>query len=202
MRNSKTMFIGISLLLIIMLTACGNTKKLTLTSENIQKVFNNTFNVGIYSISDQNESISAIFNAKQNIPKSKAKEELTQVEGTLHKNFTISNSNSIDIEVKGRTLIQDDYGKIQIGQIPEINISVPIIYLNDYSMSTKFNLLSPVENSKITATDPEDGDLTSKIKLKNSNVLTEIGTHTLIYEVTDSNGNTVTNNELTITVKK
>ena len=202
MRNSKIMFIGISLLLIIMLTACGNTKKLTLTSENIQKVFNNTFNVGIYSISDQNESISAIFNAKQNIPKSKAKEELTQVEGTLHKNFTISNSNSIDIEVKGHTLIQDDYGNIQIGQIPEINISVPIIYLNDYSMSTKFNLLSPVENSKITATDPEDGDLTSKIKLKNSYVLTEIGTHTLIYEVTDSAGNTITNNELTITVKK
>ena len=202
MKNSKIMFIGISLLLIIMLTACGTTKKLTLTSENIQKVFNNTFNVGIYSISDQNKSISAIFNAKQNIPKSKAKEELTQVEGTLHKNFAISNSNSIDIEVKGHTLIQDDYGKIQIGQAPEINISVPIIYLNDYSMSTKFNLLSPVENSKITATDPEDGDLTSKIKLKNSYVLTEIGTHTLIYEVTDSSGNTVTNNELTITVKK
>jgi len=202
MKNSKIMFIGISLLLIIMLTACGTTKKLTLTSENIQKVFNNTFNVGIYSISDQNKSISAIFNAKQNIPKSKAKEELKQVEGTLHKNFAISNSNSIDIEVKGHTLIQDDYGKIQIGQIPEINISVPIIYLNDYSMSTKFNLLSPVENSKITATDPEDGDLTSKIKLKNSYVLTEIGTHTLIYEVTDSNGNTVTNNELTITVIK
>lgn len=54
---------------------------------------------------------------------------------------------------------------------------------------------------KITAKDREDGDLTSKIKLKNNDSLTKIGTQTLTYTVTDSDGNIVTS-DLDIEITK
>lgn len=59
-----------------------------------------------------------------------------------------------------------------------------------------------MQDSKITSTDLEDGDLTTKIKLINRDALNKIGKQTLIYEVTDSDGNTAINNGLNITVKK
>lgn len=59
-----------------------------------------------------------------------------------------------------------------------------------------------MQDSKITSTDLEDGDLTTKIKLINRDALNKIGKQTLIYEVTDSDGNTTINNGLNITVKK
>ena len=62
--------------------------------------------------------------------------------------------------------------------------------LPKYSMSTKFNLFNPIKGATVTATDDEDGDITNKVKLKNSEVLTKLGKQTLIYEVIDSDGNT------------
>lgn len=207
MKNSKIILIAIFLLIIAMLTACGSiipTKKLALTRANIQKVFVNTYGVEIYLLDSPNKSISANFYPKTDIPKDKVKDALTQIKSTLHKNFDISNNNIIEIDIKEHTLIKDNNGKIQIGDLPQINIQEPTFYIpQTYFMSTKFNILTLNRaDMKITATDYEDGDLTNKIKLKNSNVLTKIGTQTLIYEVTDSNGNTVTNNDLTINVTK
>ena len=69
-------------------------------------------------------------------------------------------------------------------------------------MATKFNLLNPSEHVKVTAKDVEDGDITNKIKLKNSDVLTKIGEQKLNYEVTDSDGNTITNNDLKLQITK
>lgn len=214
MKNSKIILIAISLLIIATFVGCSNIsggirpKKLELTKENIQKVFSEKYKVGVYSIDNESNkpiSISVNFGSKNYVPKNKAKEELAQVESTLHKNFTISNLNIIDIELKGQhTLIKDNYGKIQIGDIPQINIQEPTFYIPQaYPMYTKLNILTlNRDNIKITATDYEDGDLTNKIKLRNSNVLTKIGKQTLIYEVTDKDGNTVANNDLTIEITK
>ena len=207
MKNSKIILIATSLLIIAMFTACGSilpTKKLALTKENIQKVFVNAYGVEIYLLDSPNKSISANFYTKTDIPKDKVKDALVQIKSNLHKNFDMSNNNIIEIDTKEHTLIKDNKGKIQIGDLPQISIQEPTLYIPQmYSMSTKFNILTlNRDDMKITATDYEDGDLTNKIKLKNSNVLTKIGKQTLIYEVTDSDGNTITNNDLSIEVTK
>ncbi|EUJ28749.1 putative peptidoglycan linked protein [Listeria grayi FSL F6-1183] len=78
------------------------------------------------------------------------------------------------------------------------NNSQPIINANDKTIKVgdTFNPLSGV-----TATDEEDGDLTSKIKVIVNTVNTAVaGTYTVTYSVTDSDGNTATKT-ITVTVK-
>ncbi|MBC6309403.1 DUF5011 domain-containing protein, partial [Listeria sp. FSL L7-1582] len=54
--------------------------------------------------------------------------------------------------------------------------------------------------TNVTATDAEDGDLTSKVKVLSSNVNTEVpGTYSVVYSVTDSDSNTTTKT-ITVTV--
>ena len=184
-------------------SAASNTKteKLALTKENVQKVFATQYDVGINSILVEHKSFSGVFISKKDIPKDKARETLKEIENTLHKNFDISNDNLIDISRNGHTIIKNDSGKIQIGEAPLIEIQEPLDF-HKYSMATKFNLLNPTKNVQVTAKDVEDGDITSKIKLKNSEVLTKIGEQKLIYEVTDSDGNTETNNAFKIEITK
>lgn len=200
MKKKNIILIATSLLLIIVLTACG--EKLELTKTNIQKTFNNKYDVEVNSINSTNKSISAIFNSKKDIQKDKANENLTQIKNTLQKKFDISNSNSIEIKLNKHTLIKDSYGKIQIGENPKIIVKESLSPIRPvYSISNKFNLLNLDQyNIKVTATDYEDGNLTNKIKIKNNDVLTKLGTQTLIYEVTDSDGNNVINNALKIEV--
>lgn len=184
-------------------SASSNTKteKLALTKENVQKVFATQYDVGINSILVEDKSLSGVFISKKDIPKDKAKETLKEIENTLHKNFDISNDNLIDISRNGHTIIKNDFGKIKIGEAPLIEIQEPLDF-HKYSMVTKFKLLNPSKNVQVTAKDVEDGDITSKIKLKNSEVLTKIGEQKLIYEVTDSDGNTETNNAFKIEITK
>ena len=200
MEKKKIILIAISILLITILDACG--QKLELTKVNVEKVFSNKYDVGVTSINDTNKSISAIFSSKKDISKTKAKDTLTQIQNTLSKKFVMSTNNTIEIDVKGHTLIKDNYGKMQIGEDPKINIKESLYPITPiYSMSHKLNLLKLDEyNIKVTATDYEDSDLTNKIIIKNKDVLTKLGPQTLIYEVADSDGNTVTNNKLKIEV--
>ncbi len=75
---------------------------------------------------------------------------------------------------------------------PVINASNKTIKVN-----TEFNELQDV-----TATDKEDGDLTSKIIIKENTVNTSTpGTYKVIYEVTDSKNKTTTK-EITVVVEK
>ena len=53
----------------------------------------------------------------------------------------------------------------------------------------------------VTAKDQEDGDLTSKIKVKENTVKTTKGTYKVVYEVTDSKGKTTTK-EIRVVVKE
>ena len=53
----------------------------------------------------------------------------------------------------------------------------------------------------VTARDEEDGDLTSKIVVKENTVKTTRGVYKVVYEVTDSKGKTTTK-EITVTVKE
>lgn len=205
----KLIMAAVSISILFSITGCSSSasnntetksEKLALSKANVQKVFADKYEVGSYSSSSN--SIQIDFNTITNIPKNKARETLKKVEDTLHKNFNIGDENVINIFNDQNILIRNVGGEIQIEEKPIINIESPIVYDSTYSMSTKFNLLNPFENVEITATDKEDGDLTSKIKLKNPEILTKIGVYQLNYEVTDSDGNIVNNDELKINVKK
>lgn len=79
-------------------------------------------------------------------------------------------------------------------QLPEIKVQNKTIYLNE-----EFD-----EKADVEAIDPEDGNITDKIKIKETTVnTTKIGEYKVIYEVTDSYGDTVTKEiKVTVTEKK
>ena len=75
-------------------------------------------------------------------------------------------------------------------QIPVITADDKILYQN-----STYNLLNDVK-----AVDAEDGDITNKLKIANSNVnIEQIGEYSVTYEVTDRFGNRVTK-EIKVTV--
>ena len=202
---------AVSILILFSITGCSSsasrnakTEKLPLTKENVQKVFSEQYNVRISEINNERKSINASFDTKANIPKNKSKETLKDIEDTLNTKFDVNNKHniSININVNDNILIDDTYGKIQIGEAPKIYVSTGYMYDTTYSISKKFNLLNPFDTIKLTANDREDGDITNKIKLKNEEVLTKIGQHKLIYVVVDSDGNITMDDELSINVKK
>jgi len=210
MRKRKILLLTVITLLISMLAGCGNSvtttnttkvKKIALTEENIQKVFVDKYEVGVNTILDEHKSIDAIFKPKENIKKKEARSALKEIENTLHKNFDIANDNSIEISYNGNTIIKSDGVKIQIGGAPNIEVGQTYGF-HYYSMATKFNLINPADGVQVSAKDDEDGDITSKMKLKNPEVLTKTGKQNLIYEVTDSDGNTVTCDDLKVEITK
>lgn len=78
--------------------------------------------------------------------------------------------------------------------VPDV---APVIVANDVKVvkNSKFNPLSVV-----TASDAEDGDITSKVVVKSSNVnMKKNGTYTVVYSVTDSAGN-ITDKAIKVTV--
>lgn len=75
----------------------------------------------------------------------------------------------------------------------------PVITAKDIvlSQNIEYNILSYA-----TAKDPEDGNITNKIKVKESTVdITTLGTYKVIYQVTDS-ANQTTTKEVKVTVEK
>lgn len=75
----------------------------------------------------------------------------------------------------------------------------PVIEASDKLILEK-DKFDPLES--VTAKDPEDGDLTSKIKVKENTVdVNTPGTYKVIYKVTDSNNSTTTK-EINVTVIK
>lgn len=111
-----------------------------------------------------------------------------------------------------------------------VNTSIPGVYQVTYSVTDKENAtvtktikVVVKENSKPTitaddieitigstfkeldgvkATDKEDGDITSKIKITSNNVNTKVvGTYKVVYEVTDSNGGKTTKERIVSVVK-
>ena len=141
MKKKNIILITLSLLLIAILTACG--EKLELTKANVQKVFKNNYDVEVASINSTNKNISAVFNSKKDIQKDKAKDNLAQIKTTLQKKIDISDNNLIEIKLNKHTLIKDNYGKIQIGEPPKINIKESLSPIRPvYSISNKYNLLN------------------------------------------------------------
>lgn len=198
MKNNKIVLIVITLLLIVALAACGNNnaktiKKIPLTSQNVQKVFNNQYNVEHINLDSNN--VTATFVSKNKVSRKDAANLIKDIQAKINENFTITNSNDITLDNNDYTQIgvTDNNNKITIGAEPSIYIKTKE-YTHNYSMSSKFNLLKPAGDVTITAKDSEDGNLTSKIKLKNDDVLTKLGSQTLTYTVTDSDGNTTTSN--------
>lgn len=185
---------AVSILILFSITGCSsssssNTKieKLAVTKENVQKVFGEQYNLS--DIDTDWGNVSATFTTKKNVNRKEATKLINDIESKAQKNFKVTNPSSIQLNNIDNVLIgRSENGKIFIGDSPSISIETQE-YVHTYSMKTKFNLLNPTSDVKITATDPEDGNLTSKIKLKNPEVLTKIGEQTLTYNITDSDGN-------------
>jgi hypothetical protein len=200
-------------LLLIMLAGCRSSNnsngKLPLTKENVQKVFSEQYYVRVDAIDEPTEtdkgSVEITFGTKKNVNRKDSPKLIKDIRKELHENFDIGSDNHIELYNYNKKLLgstQYDNDKIEIGEIPYINIEHLIsMELPKYSMSTKFNLFNPIKGATVTATDDEDGDITNKVKLKNSEVLTKLGKQTLIYEVIDSDGNTRTS-ELDIEITK
>lgn len=208
MKIRKIILIAIPLLLLIMFTSCGNsdmttninTQKLALTNKNIQKVFSNQYiveNINIY-----HSNVTATFVTKGNTNRKESPKLIEDIQAKMHENFIVNNLNRITLDNFDYILLGTFRNeKLIIGYVPDIYIKTND-YFHKYSKATKFNLLNPTGDMKIIATDLEDGDLTNKIILKNSDVLTKLGTQTLTYAVTDSDGNTITNNDIKIEITK
>ena len=171
-------------------SASSNTKteKLALTKENVQKVFSDEYSLSSINLDWGN--VRATFTTKKDVNRKEATKLIKDIESKAQKNFKVTVPSSIELKNIDNVLIgHTGDGKIFIGYSPDISIEKKY-YVYKYFMANKFNLLNPVDDVKVTATDSEDGDVTSKIKLKNPEVLTKIGEQTLNYEVTDSDGNT------------
>ena len=205
-KISKLILIIASVLIFLSVAGCVNfessnnkAEKLELTNENIQKIFNEQYKVGPIDLEWGN--IGATFTTKKNVDRKEATELIEDIELKIQKNFTVVDSNSIKLKNFDNILLgQTDNKRISIGYSPDIYIETKE-YVHKYSIATKFNLLNPSSDVKITAKDSEDGNLTNKIKLKNIDVLTKIGKQTLNYEVTDSDGN-IKNTDLDIEIIK
>ena len=177
-----------------------NTQKLALTNKNIQKVFSNQYIVENINIHHSN--VTATFVTKENTNRKESPKLIEDIQAKMHENFIVDDLNNIKLDNFDYVLLGAIHNKkLIIGYVPNIYIKTND-YFHMYSKATKFNLLNPTGDMKIIATDLEDGDLTNKIKLKNSDVLTKLGTQTLTYTVTDSDGNTITNNDIKIEITK
>jgi len=197
MKNKTNKLIGIIAVvsLVFSITGCGsstasNTKseKLAVTKENVQKVFSEQYNLSSIDVDWGN--VSATFTTKKDVNRKEATKLIKDIELKAQKNFKVNDQSSIKLNNIDNVLLgHSEKNKIVIGYLPDISIGTQE-YVHKYSITTKFNLLNPTSDVKITADDAEDGNLTSKIKLKNPEVLTKIGDQTLTYEVTDSDGNT------------
>ncbi|MBU3093548.1 hypothetical protein KPL35_15930 [Clostridium sp. CF011] len=194
-KTNKLILIIAVVTILFSITGCSSsassnakTEKLALTKENVQKVFSDEYSLSSINLDWGN--VRATFTTKKDVNRKEAIKLIKDIESKAQKNFKVTVPSSIELKNIDNVLIgHTGDGKIFIGYSPDISIEKKY-YVYKYSMANKFNLLNPVDDVKVTATDSEDGDVTSKIKLKNPEVLTKIGEQTLNYEVTDSDGNT------------
>ncbi|WP_270670654.1 immunoglobulin-like domain-containing protein [Paraclostridium bifermentans] len=110
-------------------------------------------------------------------------------------NLYIGDRDSISIEFK--TIFGNTIKKVV--QLDDHINKAPTIIVNDITIKVgdKFNPLNGV-----SVTDKEDGDITSKILVKENTVdTTKAGVYKVVYEVTDSDKNTTTK-EIKVTVEK
>ena len=193
-KTNKLLIIIAVVSLVFSITGCSSSKtsnikteKFAVTKENVQKVFGEQYNLS--SIVVDWGTVSATFTSKKDINKKEVRKLIKDIESKAQKNFKVTQPSSIKFNNIDNVLLgHTENGEIFIGYSPDISIEKKY-YVYKYSMANKFNLLNPVDDVKVTATDSEDGDVTSKIKLKNPEVLTKIGEQTLNYEITDSDGN-------------
>ena len=105
----------------------------------------------------------------------------------------IGNKDIITIKFKtvfGNTITKEISLDNHINKMPEISAKDVVLKVDDV-----FNAMSGV-----SASDKEDGDITSKIKVVENTVNTsKVGIYKVVYEVTDSDGNTV-KKEIKVTV--
>ncbi|MDS0528323.1 hypothetical protein NNC19_21790 [Clostridium sp. SHJSY1] len=189
-------------------TGCGSSgtsttekkieEKLPLTKENLTSVFSEyEYNV-FAEINEEAKSIQADFIKKNDVERGKEKEELAKIEDILHERFDINEDdthNNINCKYDYKIIVCRNFDKIAVREKPVIHVENKGQYYTyvEYKLNNKFDILNPYKDLKVTANDEEDGDLTSKIKIKNPEILNDVGEKKkLIYEVTDSDGNTAT----------
>ncbi|MBC2137517.1 DUF5011 domain-containing protein [Listeria innocua] len=143
----------------------------------------------VITATDQSVSLDASFDPLENVSAYDAEE------GDITTSIHIV-SNNVDTATEGTYQVVysvvDGYGKaaqevtIQI----TVNNDLPIITATD-KVILAGEMFDPLE--EVTATDQQDGDLTSAIRILHNEVdTTTPGTYSVTYEVTDQNGGTAT----------
>lgn len=95
------------------------------------------------------------------------------------------------ITVTGTGASVNAFSKSFILRVNEISNGAPTIFLSAGD-TVVHTLNSPWFDPGYTATDPEDGDLTSQVQVTGSVNVNLMGSYLLTYEVTDSDGTTTT----------
>lgn len=199
----RIMLLITSFLLLIMLAGCRSSDnsngKLPLTKENVQKVFADQYAVEVEAIyaptATDKGSIQATFVTRKNVIRKDSPKLIAEIRKELHENFDLNSRNIIQLNNYNNKLLgraDSDNDKVVIGESPVINFANnPMLAYPKRSINDKnFDLLKPAGDVKVTATDDEDGDITNKVKLKSDIDINKVGSQTLVYEVTDSDGNT------------
>ena len=152
----------------------------------------------IISAKDQTLLVGSSFDPKKNVTASDAEDgDLTSKieikENTV--NTKVAGTYKVTYQVKdsaGSTTTKTITVTVKENQAPVIQASDKKLYVGD-----TFN-----PKSNVTASDAEDGDLTSKIVVETNTVdTTKVGTYKVVYKVTDSNNKTTTK-EIKVTVVK
>ncbi|MBC1486701.1 DUF5011 domain-containing protein [Listeria seeligeri] len=163
--------------------------ELSLTPESISSsdtsITNESYNEATHTLTFTTGSIKKDTSININIPLTGEKETTATTPKTT---VTYNDENFEDEPVTAKAT--DSSIKISSNEAPTISGETStILQPND--------TFDPM--SSITATDKEDGDLTSQVKVTNNPVDTsKSGTYVVSYEVTDSNGNTSTFNRSVI----
>ena len=130
-----------------------------------------------------------------------------EIDGNLTKSITVNQKN-VDYGVPGEYTIKytvaDSSGNTASEKVSVTieDTTAPVITLSQSSITITEGDTAPKFRSIVSACDAVDGDVTSSVKVKSSDVdCNEPGTYTIVYKVTDSSGNTA-KKTATVTVKE
>lgn len=113
---------------------------------------------------------------------------------SLTENLVVSSSadtGTFTITVEGKSESDKTFRKEFLLKIKPIGDAAPSIIING-GTGIQHSLNAPWFDPGVTATDPEDGDLTSQVTVSGSVNVDQAGTYLIEYTVTDSGGNTTT----------
>lgn len=131
-------------------------------------------------------------NAEKNVEKINTVEnnEIIDNEKKIEENTKETQDDYLDEEATDYTEIKDDEGAFKDNKSEEKKVigNAPVINGDDIIIN-RYNNFNPLDN--VTIIDKEDGDITDKAKITGSVNTERDGEYTLLYSVTDNDGNEI-----------